>query len=128
MKEPLLLSSRCIFPTPNMEQTAEYYKEFLGFRAVAFWDMEDPHIRLYRDLIEIVLLHTQNEVVIPNRNLYGYGYDAYFVTDHQAFLQCEFEKKGVNIVKRLSDTEYYNKDFVIEDIDGRWLGFGCKQN
>lgn len=27
----------------------------------------------------------------------------------------------------LGVTDYQNKEFVIEDIDGRWLAFGLKQ-
>lgn len=30
------------------------------------------------------------------------------------------------MVKSLNMTDYNNKEFVIEDIDGRWLAFGLK--
>ena len=33
---------------------------------------------------------------------------------------------GLEVVKRLSVTDYNNKELVLEDIDGRWLGFGVK--
>ena len=41
-------------------------------------------------------------------------------------LQKEFDSKGLKIVKRLSVTDYNNKELVLEDVDGRWLGFGVK--
>jgi len=41
-------------------------------------------------------------------------------------IQKEFMYKGVNIVRSLFDTDYHNKEFIIEDIDGRWLGFCIK--
>jgi len=41
-------------------------------------------------------------------------------------LQEEFKKSGANIVRELFNTDYHNKEFVIEDIDGRWIGFGIK--
>ena len=38
----------------------------------------------------------------------------------------EFEFKKLKIVRRVSETDYGNKELVLEDIDGRWLGFGMK--
>ena len=35
-------------------------------------------------------------------------------------------EKDVKFIKRLNVTDYQNKEFVIEDIDGRWLAFGLK--
>ena len=64
--------------------------------------------------------------IFPNRELYGYGYDAYLYTDDQEKLEKEFLEKGVKIVKPLNVTDYKNKEFVIEDIDGRWIAFGLK--
>jgi hypothetical protein len=58
--------------------------------------------------------------------LYGYGYDAYFITENQEELQQEFISSNVKIVRPLNYTDYKNKEFVIEDIDGRWIGFGIK--
>ena len=37
-------------------------------------------------------------------------------------------KKGVKFIKYLNVTDYNNKEFVIEDTDGRRLAFGIKIN
>jgi len=34
--------------------------------------------------------------------------------------------KSLKIVRSLNDTDYNNKEFVVEDIDGRWIAFGMK--
>jgi hypothetical protein len=34
---------------------------------------------------------------------------------------------GASIVRPLYNTDYHNKEFVVEDIDGRWIGFGLKE-
>ena len=73
---------------------------------------------------QVWLQKTKN--IFPNRELYGYGYDAYLYTDDQEKLEKEFLEKGVKIVKPLNVTDYKNKEFVIEDIDGRWIAFGLK--
>lgn len=41
-------------------------------------------------------------------------------------LEKEFAEKNVAFIKHLNITDYQNKEFVIEDIDGRWLAFGLK--
>jgi hypothetical protein len=124
----LLFSSHCVFPTLDIEKTDEYYVRYLGFCSVCYLDAKEPHICLYRDLTEIILTRSNGQKVIPNRELYGYGYDAYFITNNQELLQSEFEDAGVKIVRHLSKTDYHNKEFVIEDIDGRWIGFGIKED
>ena len=116
----------CIFPVPDIEKTAEFYVSALGFRAVPYLNCQEPHICLYRDDAEIILLKSNTEKVLPNRTLYGYGYDAYLYTENQELLEKQFIEKGVKVVRPLNVTDYQNKEFVIEDIDGRWLAFGLK--
>lgn len=115
----------CIFPVPDIQKTAEYYTSKLGFRAVEYLQCAEPHICLYRDDSEIILLQGNKEV-IPNRTLYGYGFDAYLYTEFQEQLEQEFAEKGVKFARPLKVTDYQNKEFVVEDIDGRWLAFRLK--
>ena len=125
--EKNLYSILAVFPTPNIEETAKYYNEVMGFRIVKCLDAKEPHICLYRDRVEIVLTQTNSKKVYPNRELYGYGEDAYFITDNQEALQNEFESNGAKIIRPLHITDYNNLEFVLEDIDGRWLAFGMKK-
>lgn len=115
-----------IFPVPNIKRTAEFYVKNLGFDSVEYLDSLEPHICLYRDDIEIILTDSKGKRVIPNRELYGYGYDVYIIVNNQEELQKDFEDKGLKIVRKVSITDYNNKELVIEDIDGRYLGFGVK--
>jgi len=122
----LLLESHCVFPTPDMLKTAAFYEQKMGFTVVQYMNAAEPHICLYRDTTEIILTQSNKQQVIPNRELYGYGYDAYFITKNQEELQREFISSNVKIVRSLGDTDYNNREFVVEDIDGRWLAFGIK--
>lgn len=123
-----MIGLSCIFPVPDIKKTAEYYVNCLGFSAVDYLDCKEPHICLYLDKTEIILLQANTDSIRPNRELYGYGYDAYLYTDDQEALEQEYSSKGVKVVRPLSITDYRNKEFVIEDIDGRWLAFGLKQS
>ena len=122
-----LYSILAIFPTPNIEETAKYYNEVMGFRIVKDLDKKEPHICLYRDKVEIVLTMANSEKIHTNRELYGYGYDAYFITDNQEALHDEFISKKAKIVRPLQMTDYNSLEFVLEDIDGRWIAFGMKE-
>ena len=116
----------CIFPVPDIKKTAEYYVNKLGFYAVEYLDCKEPHICLYRDNSEIILLQANTDRVIPNRELYGYGFDAYLYTANQEEMAKEFLDKGVKFARELEVTDYQNREFVIEDIDGRWVAVGLK--
>ena len=115
-----------IFPTPDIERTSDFYVDVLGFRAVKYLNVKEPHICLYRDDTEIVLTKARTEKVYPNRELYGYGEDAYFITDKQEALLDEFTHKGAKVVRELQLTDYNNREFTVEDVDGRWIVFGIK--
>lgn len=117
----------CIFPAPDIKKTAEFYVSCFGFYAVEYLQCAEPYICLYRDQTEILLLQAKTEKVFPNRELYGYGYDAYLYTEDQEALEKEFLEKNVKIVKPLGVTDYQNREFVAEDIDGRWIAFGRKE-
>lgn len=118
--------SHPVFPTPDIKATAAYYSSKLGFRADEYLSSEERHICLYRDNAEIILT-SANKKVCPNREFYGYGYDAYFITESPAELEREFLSSGAKIIKPLGNTDYQNYEFAIEDIDSRWLGFGIKR-
>lgn len=114
-----------IFPCPDMQATTDFYGT-LGFQSAPSISSTEPHIRLYRDDIEFILTQSALQRIFPNRTQYGYGYDAYFITEKQAAMQQEFVDKGITLVRPLMVTDYGNKEFVFEDIDGRWIAVGNK--
>ncbi|XMB25743.1 GNAT family N-acetyltransferase [Paenibacillus sp. BR2-3] len=81
-----LLQSHSVFPTVNLEKTSDFYSRFMGFKAVPYLEAKEPHVCLYRDETEIILTQSHGQKVIPNRVLYGYGYDAYFIIRKQELL------------------------------------------
>lgn len=125
VKTMVLIGSSPIFPCGDIERTADYYERILGFKAVKYLDVSEPHICLYRDKIEIILTCASRSAK-PNHVLYGYGYDAYFYTLEQERLFAEFSENGTKFAKPLYTADYQNREFVVEDIDGRWLAFGAK--
>jgi len=58
--EKNIYSILAVFPTPNIEETAKYYNEVLGFRVVKYLDVKEPHVCLYRSEVEVVLLKAKS--------------------------------------------------------------------
>jgi hypothetical protein len=110
------IGSSCIFPVPNINKTKEFYQHCLGFKAVEYLNSNQPHICLYRDNIEIILLKANTKKIFPNRTLYGYGYDAYIYTENLEDFEKELFSKDIKIIKSINVTDYQNKEIVIEDI------------
>ncbi|MDR3053154.1 MAG: VOC family protein [Coriobacteriales bacterium] len=113
-----------VFPVPNLENTARFYVDVLGFARQDRLNSAEPHIYLSRDGIQIVLTSAGTSRAYPNRLTYGYGYDAYIVTDEQNKLLEDFALKGARIVVVSGAEGSHNGEFAVEDIDGRWIAFG----
>lgn len=124
----MIHSSLAVFPTPDIQRTAAFYEQKLGFRRMDYLNVAQPHSCLYRDRIEIILVQAdEGRAVMPNTELYGRGEDAYLIADDQQALQDEFLAAGVEIEEPLHMTDYHNLEFTARDIDGRRLVFGQKQ-
>jgi cytidine deaminase/predicted enzyme related to lactoylglutathione lyase len=124
----MIYRTLAMFPSEDMNRTAEFYEEKIGFRRVDYMESKEPHICLYRGETEIIVTGITNGAsLVPNRELYGYGEDAYFITDEQDALYEEFQKNGVTVVELPHMTDYFNYEFKVRDIDGRDLIFGRKQ-
>lgn len=53
--------SHCVFPTPDIIRTSNYYEMAMGFKAVYYLDAKEPHICLYRDSTEIILTKSKGK-------------------------------------------------------------------
>ncbi|HTX93336.1 MAG TPA: VOC family protein [Anaerolineales bacterium] len=123
-----LSSCAIVFVCPRVEKTAEYYREVLGFRVVEHYEQAEKFAALYRDAVEIVLVQANQGEVLPNRERYGAGFDAYLVPDYpdetvESFYN-EVQGKGAQIVQPLETTPYGSLEFAFRDLDGRIVGVG----
>jgi len=118
--------STIIFPTPNLNQTRDFYVNFLGFTAMSDLTSANPFVHLQKDDVEIALFKSNLWDVIPNRILHKNNllYDAYISVSDIDFLYNELKSLKVKIVSELQTTHFSSKEFVIEDGDGRWIAFG----
>lgn len=57
-----IMGLSCIFPVPNIKKTAEFYVSKLEFSAVEYLECKEPHICLYKDSVEIILLQSNTDM------------------------------------------------------------------
>ena len=107
-----------VFVCEDPMKTALYYETKLGFHASHLDDESMPHIRLKRDNIEIILVTKEEDEQITRSSS---RYDLYIFVSEPMMLQLELQGNGVKFLKTLeeSDTVHTNREFIIEDIDGR---------
>jgi uncharacterized glyoxalase superfamily protein PhnB len=116
---------------PNIENTAKYYREILGFRVIEHYNHKEKIAAFYRDAVEILLIGSQFGTVKPNKEIYGAGYDAYFIPESTTAVDAfyhEIKEKGAKIVQVPSIATYGSREFAFEDIDGRLIGVGMRLN
>jgi len=118
----LMNSIAPVFACADPLKTALFYETKLGFHAAHLDDESMPHIRLCRDNIEIILVKEKEDATVSRASSH---YDLYIFVSEPMMLQLELSGAGVKIVKALeeSDTVHTNREFVIEDIDGRRICF-----
>jgi catechol 2,3-dioxygenase-like lactoylglutathione lyase family enzyme len=73
------------------------------------------------------LTRSKLEKITPNRDVHGYGYDAYFISTDQDGFYHDLTSKNIKIIKELNLTDYRNREFIFEDNEGRWIAVGCKE-
>ncbi len=117
----------------NVSDSVKFYTEKLGFETD--WIGEGPLFAMVsRGNLTIMLRQLKKEgFTRPNRIPFikaGWhsngkeAWDAYVWVENADDLYKEFKQNGVSIVKAIQNTEYGNRDFEIEDLNGYILCFG----
>jgi predicted enzyme related to lactoylglutathione lyase len=116
-----------ILPTPDVARTAAWYRDVLGFGVVEHLEADDPFAAAYRDAVELVFVQTRTGVFEPNRVRYGAGYDVYIDPDTVAGVDeiyAEVVATGAKVIRPPTPIGYGSYEFLIEDVDGRWVCVG----
>lgn len=124
MKKTTLFASAIVLMTKDIDKTAQFYNEKLGFEVVKHYEQEEKFAACYRDEVEIVLVKAKKGEIISNYERYGSGYDAYLVPEDVELFFEEIKDNNINIIQEPLITKYGSKEFKIKDIDGRIIGIG----
>lgn len=115
----LFSHSSIILPVSDVNQTAIFYRDKLGFDISFLWEDPPSYAVVNRD--EAVGIHFTNSETPINLNEPPRLY--IFVQDPDAVYE-EYKKAGVKIIEPINDTDYKMREFVIEDLNGYKLVIG----
>lgn len=114
------------FIVDDIFQSAEFYRDKLGFHFDRIWGEPPQFVMVRRDGITIMLKsigstgHSRpNHTVNPDA-----CWDAYIRVKDADALYEELHSRGVKITREICDTDYGCRDFDVEDNSGYILCFG----
>ena len=115
------------FIVDDVVDTANYYRDELGFHYERFWSDPPAFCMVSRNGVIIMLAQVERSGLMrPNHSVdpEGGAWDAYIWVDDVDALYVEFKSKGVNIARDICDQVYGCRDFDVEDRNGYRLCFG----
>lgn len=123
----------CIAPyfiVDDIFQSAEFYRDKLGFHFDRIWGEPPQFVMVHRDHIIIMLKYIGSSGHCrPNHRVNPDScWDAYIWVKDADALYEELQSRGVKITREIENTDYGCRDFDVEDNSGYILCFGQDLN
>lgn len=118
------------FIVDDIFQSAEFYRDKLGFQFDRIWGEPPQFVIVHRDGAFIMLKSLDSTGhVRPNHRVNPDScWDAYIWVKDADALYEELRARGVKITREICDTDYGCRDFDVEDNSGYILCFGQDLN
>jgi len=126
MAQPRLTRAAPSFAVADVFETAEYYRDVLGFRFDQIWGNPPSFVMLERDDV-VVMMKQVKPGALPTRPEHRSAEqsDMYFWATNVRALAEEFEAKGADIVEGPVDRPIYNgRELLVRDLNGLIICFG----
>ncbi len=111
--------SRYVLAVKDLNRSADFYKNKLGFSTL--WADDGWHF-LTRDNIRIMIGECPDDVSAFETGCHSYF--GYFDTENIEDLYAEYVAKGLEIVSKLEDKPWGQREFAVRTIDGHRITFG----
>ncbi len=116
----MLRNPRYVIAVPDLDRSAAYYRDVLGFRV---HEIGDPGWRFFeRDACFILAGECPD--AIPPAELGDHSYFAYVLADRVDALFGELTARGVQLIKKLRNEPWGMREFGIRTVDGHRIMFG----
>ncbi len=119
------------FTVPDLVQTAEYYRDVLGFQIAGYWDGEGVSLVpetppvfaiVRRDQVQVFFNRADQSDVRTGRA--EGAYDVYLRVVGIDALAEELRTRGADILDGPEDRIYGQRELVVKDCNGLILAFG----
>ena len=112
---PRFLNARPNFQVSDVQRTAEWYRDLLGFEIVAMMGEPKPYFALViREGAEIALVQNDS----PQEN------GCYIYVTEVDAVHDQLRSAGATFTGELTTQPWGNRDFVIRDPDGHQIAIG----
>ncbi|HKW89101.1 MAG TPA: VOC family protein [Candidatus Acidoferrales bacterium] len=119
----LLCAHPCLIVN-NLIESAEFYRDKLGFTFERYWGEPPCFVMVLRDDVEIFLSCQGPGLAKPNRKVHPeIFWDAYINVRDVVALCEEFKSKGVKIARGPETAFYHQREIEIEDCNGYRICF-----
>ena len=114
-----LTGSRYVLAVKNLAQSADFYKNKLGFQTI--WEDSGWHF-LIRDEIKIMLGECPDDKSAFEIN--NHSYFAYVEVNKVDELYNEYQSKQVEVLSTIENKPWGQREFSIRTVDGHRITFG----
>ena len=116
-----ITGNRYVLAVNNLERSADFYKNKLGFRTL--WEGGGWHF-LIRDNIKIMIGECADDQ--PAYDIGSHSYFAYLEVENIDELYREYQSKQVDVLSDIENKSWGQREFSIRTIDGHRITFGEK--
>lgn len=117
--EPKITGNRFVLAVNNLDESANFYKNKLGFQTL--WEGGGWQF-LMRDNIKKMIGEYPNEQ--PASEIYSHSYFAYLEVENINALHKEYNSKQVEILSDIENKPWGQREFSIRTIDGHRITYG----
>jgi catechol 2,3-dioxygenase-like lactoylglutathione lyase family enzyme len=126
MAQPRLTRVMPGFAVADVFETAEYYRDVLGFTFEGIYGNPPSFVMLDRDEVRVSMRQVKPEALPPRPVDGAEGpFGMYLYTNDVRALADELRGKGAEIVEGPVDRQIYNgRELIVRDLNGLILCFG----
>lgn len=125
MDKPKIIGSAPILLVRDVEKSANYYRDKVGFKYDRFWGEPPGFCILQRDRFHLMLSWVDDDRhIIPHYKVVRNMWNVYFWVDDARQFYEELVAAGAKIDYHLEEKGYGCLEFGIQDPDGYDIAFG----
>ncbi|MFT5144748.1 MAG: putative glyoxalase superfamily protein PhnB [Rhodothermales bacterium] len=121
---PKLTGSAPVLLVSNVEKSANYWRDAMGFRYEKLWGHPAHFCILDRGPFSLMLAQADPKDIKPHWKIVSNMWNAYFWVDDATALYHEFKAAGAIIDYHLAKKDYGCLEFGVQDLDGHDIAFG----
>ena len=125
MNKPKIIGSAPILLVKDVEKSANYYRDKVGFSYDRFWGKPPGFCILHRDGFHLMLSRVEDpKHIVPHYKVVKNMWNVYFWVDDAQKMYDELVASGAKIDYHLEVKDHGCLEFGIQDLDGYDIAFG----